>query len=542
MSSALRNSDLSRLALDALPHAMAILDGDGTVLEVNRRWQELHAASETEDPGDVAQGENYLTRWQSDDRWVTEARILTGAFEATTAGGGSRTNLDLIYTAPGKLGEHHFRLQLLATDDPAGSILLIREDITPEHQKKLRAKTLLAVDEALSLRDNTDSMATNALTKLHEATHADLSVIFLWEKNQNALLARHIVGGSGAQQEFLRELTLRHGHPFGDLMRKEEGLIALDMAGQEFLPADIHEPLGITQFLSAPLQTENQIMGVLVVTRCNPTPPLANNQLRLSRAIGRRLAYGLENANLVRALADASRLKSEFVATMSHELRTPLHVVLGYADLLRDEAFGPLNNEQKDSLERIERSGTALLELVNETLNLSQLDAGEMPVSLEEVDLKELFHRIATEGAVPLEADKVSYRTEIAKDLPAIFSDRGKLEVIFRNLLSNAFKFTKEGFVRLIAETTPGGICVSVQDTGEGMSQDTLQFAFEPFRQGADPLTREVGGAGLGLHLVERYTEILGGRVTVESAPGKGTTFRVNLPQRPMTLAGGNAE
>jgi signal transduction histidine kinase len=541
MSPTSRNADLARMALDALPQAMAILSSTGEVLEVNRQWRTLHEASETNDPGAVACGDHYLSRWESDPERQKEARILAEAFATALTGDPPEKALDLIYTATGKQGERYFRLQILPTDKAAGCVLLTRDDITEEYQKKLRARTLLAVDEALALRDNTDSMARGALSKLHDATHANISIIFLWDEHHGTFIARHIFGGSEEARHLLEKSPLHHGHPFGDLMKKEKGMLALEPDQQEFLPAEIYEPLAIKQFMSATLQTDNQIMGVLIVGRCESTPPLEDNHLRLCRAVGRRLAYGLENANLVRALADASRLKSEFVATMSHELRTPLHVVLGYADLLRDEAFGTLNDEQKDSLQRIERSGSALLELINETLNLSQLDAGEMPISLEEVDLQELFRRIASEGAVPLESSPVAYRTEIPTDLPTIFSDRSKLEVIVRNLLSNAFKFTTEGYVRLAAEATPDGVWFSVQDTGLGMSRDTLQFVFEPFRQGADPLTRKVGGAGLGLHLVERYTQLLGGKVAVESTLGEGSFFRIQLPRRPLTFSGGGA-
>jgi len=541
MSPISRIADLARMALDALPQAIAILSATGEVIEVNRRWRTLHEASETNDPGDASCGDHYLSRWESDPERHQEARILAEAFATALTGDSPEKDLELIYTATGKQGERYFRMQILPTDKAAGCVLVTRDDITDEYQKKLRARTLLAVDEALSLRDNTDSMAREALAKLHDATHANISIIFLWDEHRDAFIARHIVGGSDEERRLLEKSPLHHGHPFGDLMKKEKGMLALELDQQEFLPPEIYEALAIKQFMSSPLQTDTEVMGVMVVARRESTPPLQDDQLRLCRAVGRRLAYGLENANLVRALADASRLKSEFVATMSHELRTPLHVVLGYADLLRDEAFGTLNDEQKDSLQRIERSGTALLELINETLNLSQLDAGEMPISLEEVDLKELFKRIASEGAVPLEGTTVAYRTEIPNDLPTIFSDRGKLEVIVRNLLSNAFKFTTKGFVRLAAEATPDGICFSVQDTGEGMSQDTLQFAFEPFRQGADPLRRKVGGAGLGLHLVERYAELLGGTVAVESTLGEGSFFRVQLPRRPLTLVGGGS-
>ena len=538
MSPTTRNADLAQVALDALPQAMAILNATGEVIQVNRRWRTLQETSATDDPGSVRCGDHYLSRWESDPGRHQEARILAEAFATALTGDRPEKDFELIYSATTEQGVQYFRLQILPTEKTAAYVVLTRDDITQEYQKKLRARTLLTIDEALSLRDNTNLMAQDVLTKLHGATNADISIIFLWADHLDAFIARHIVGGSEEERRLLEKSLLHREHPFADLTKKQRGILALKPDQQEFLPAEIYEPLGIKQFISAPLRTDNETMGALVVGQYETTPPLQKSQLRFCKTVAQRLAYGLENANLVRALANASRLKSEFVATMSHELRTPLHVVLGYADLLRDEAFGTLNDEQKDSLQRIERSGSTLLELINETLNLSQLDAGEMRVSLEEIDLRELFKRIASEGGVPVGDTTVAYRTEIPTDLPPIFSDRSKLEVIVRNLLSNAFKFTTKGFVRLAAEETPEGICFSVQDTGQGMSRDTLQFVFEPFRQGADPLTRKVGGAGLGLHLVERYTDLLGGTVAVESTLGEGSVFRVQLPRRPLTLVG----
>lgn len=533
-----KNIDLAAAALEALPQAIAILDADGTVVQVNRAWRKLQATSGGGRPGDATCGENYLDCWRSQPDHREQSLALATALKKMALQSKTPPDFQLDYSVPGTQGQRYFRLHLFPAGALGEHILLIREDVTAEHLRSLRAKTLLAVDETLALRDNTDSMAERALSMLHEAASANISALFLWQESQRAFTPHPFIGRTEEDRQILKDMRLGRDQHFAELMRKERGIMCHDMNNQDFLPTSLWQPLGITQFIAAPLQTENQVLGVLLLTRDSNESLLEGHQLRLSRAVARRLAYGLENANLVRALGDASRLKSEFVATMSHELRTPLHVVLGYADLMLDEAFGSVNDEQRDSLRRIERSGAALLELINETLNLSQLDSGEMPMTLEEVDLRQLFERIAAEGAVPHAAAGVDYRTEISDDLPMIFSDRGKIEVIVRNLLSNAFKFTTEGFVLLSAEETADGIYFSIHDTGEGMTPDTLNFVFEPFRQGADPLTRKVGGAGLGLHLVERYAELLGGTIDATSKPGEGSVFTVHLPRRLRTLAG----
>lgn len=538
MTTESKNIDLSAAALEALPQAIAILDTKGTVVQVNRAWRNLEAASGGKRPGDAVCGENYLDRWRSHLDHQEQALALAAALKEISLQGQPPSDFQLDYSVPGVPGQKYFRLHLFPTGAVGNHILLIREDVTAEHIRSLRARTLLSVDEALALRDNTESMAERALGMLHEAARATISALFLWEESERAFKPQPFIGGTKEDRQILSGIRLGRDQNFAELMRKERGVMCHNMNDQDFLPISLWQPLRIGQFIAAPLHTDNQVLGVLLLARDSNESLLERHQLRLSRAVARRLAYGLENANLVKALGAASRLKSEFVATMSHELRTPLHVVLGYADLMLDEAFGSVNDEQRDSLRRIERSGAALLELINETLNLSQLDSGEMPMALEEIDLRQLFERIAAEGAVPHAAAGVDYQTQISDDLPLIFSDRGKIEVIVRNLLSNAFKFTTDGFVLLRAEETQDGICFSIRDTGEGMTADTLNFVFEPFRQGADPLTRKVGGAGLGLHLVERYVELLGGTIDATSEPGQGSLFTVRLPLRLRTLAG----
>jgi signal transduction histidine kinase len=232
----------------------------------------------------------------------------------------------------------------------------------------------------------------------------------------------------------------------------------------------------------------------------------------------------------------ASRLKSEFLATISHELRTPLVAVLGYTELLLDGEFGSLQPEQDNALQRVYQRGQELLEVINATLDVSRLEAGPITLDLKTLDttafLTELqgeLQGLAGNGAVRLEWD-------IPPALPAIPTDPGKLKIVLRNLIRNAVKFTERGHVRVQAQPCEGGIELCVSDTGIGIAPEMLPVIFEPFRQvdGAD--TRRYGGVGLGLYLVRRLVDLLGGKVSVDSSVGHGSTFRVRLP---LTLAVG---
>jgi len=226
----------------------------------------------------------------------------------------------------------------------------------------------------------------------------------------------------------------------------------------------------------------------------------------------------------------ASRVKSEFLATVSHELRTPLVAVLGYTELLLDGEFGPLQPEQDNALQRVYYRGQELLEVINATLDVSRLEAGPVALELRTIDttafLKELQDELQNISA----KDRVHLEWDIPSTLPALSTDPGKLKIVLRNLIRNALKFTERGHVRVQAQPCSGGIELRVSDTGIGIAADMLPVIFEPFRQvdGAD--TRRYGGVGLGLYLVRRLVDLLGGQISVESRVGEGSTFRVQLP------------
>lgn len=229
----------------------------------------------------------------------------------------------------------------------------------------------------------------------------------------------------------------------------------------------------------------------------------------------------------------ASRIKTEFVSNVSHELRTPLNAIIGYAALLRDELYGSLLEEQKQPLDGVLKNADDLLNLINQLLDLSKIESGKMPVQVERVDLAALLKEIVS-GMKPLIDQKslsVSYRME---PLPLIDSDPNKIKQIFVNLISNAVKFTLNGGITLEARARPGeeGVEIAVRDTGIGIQPDQIPRIFDAFHQVDATATREFGGTGLGLTIVRKLTDLLKGRLAVESVPGQGSTFTVFLPHR----------
>ncbi|HVN83522.1 MAG TPA: PAS domain-containing sensor histidine kinase [Candidatus Binatia bacterium] len=233
---------------------------------------------------------------------------------------------------------------------------------------------------------------------------------------------------------------------------------------------------------------------------------------------------------LLEELRAANRLKSDFVATMSHELRTPLNVILGYHDLLQEQAFGSLGKEQAAVLQRMRQSATELLELINATLDVSRLDSGRVTVEPEHVAIAELITQVDLETQEMQNKPGVRVEWQVSPELPRLHSDPAKLKIILKNLLNNALKFTERGSVVVGATAHDGGVELQVADTGVGIAPEALPIIFEPFRQIGDSPTRQHGGVGLGLYIVRRLVDMIGAKLTVDSEPGHGTTFRVWVP------------
>jgi PAS domain S-box-containing protein len=236
---------------------------------------------------------------------------------------------------------------------------------------------------------------------------------------------------------------------------------------------------------------------------------------------------------LVRAEA-ADRLKSAFLATMSHELRTPLNSIIGFTGILQQGLAGPLNDEQTRQLGMVRGSARHLLDVINDVLDLSKIEAGQLEIRAEPFDLRESVQRVVNSVETLAAKKNLTLRRELAPDLNTMVSDRRRIEQILLNLLSNAIKFTDHGGVTvsvdLVADPSHPNVRFRISDTGIGIRLHDLDVLFRPFQQVETGLTRTHEGTGLGLAISRRLAVLLGGDITVVSEWTKGTEFSVTLP------------
>jgi PAS domain S-box-containing protein len=230
-------------------------------------------------------------------------------------------------------------------------------------------------------------------------------------------------------------------------------------------------------------------------------------------------------------LQKASRLKSEFLANMSHELRTPINVIVGYTSLMRERIYGELTPQQDEALFKTYSTSQHLLELINDILDLSKIEAGKMPLHLEMVSVQEIVAELS-ESVLPMVRRKeLTFEAIVDENLPAINTDRTKLKQVLLNLLSNAIKFTQDGCVTVrVSMSGPRMVRFSVEDTGIGIREENLGSIFDDFRQIDQSHTKEYGGTGLGLSITKKLLTLMHGSIVVESRYGEGTRFTVELP------------
>lgn len=520
-------ADSGWAVLDVLPIQVSMVDAHGVVIATNGAWREA---------GGPASGETVSSLW---NHAATEALVrstLQLGLEELLAG--RRDGFEIEYPVdPG--GEPRW-LALSVTPSSDGAILAQR-DVTARRRADVERADQVAVahvDRALA-KAGRELMASLELPQTLERLcrlacellRADSSHSVLWHEEDECYTTAASRGDTPENTEALRNMRLPRSAFIGPVALGEDvDVCQVAVGGAKDAPLrTLGARLGVRCLLEIPLRHGDTQIGFQTACR-RRDEPFTEIEERLAARLGTLASMAIENARLVGQLDEANKLKGEFVATVSHELRTPIHVVLGFADLLLEGEFGALGEDQRDAVNRILLGARSLMDLSEAALQLTRLDAAQVPVQIEEVELGDLLDEIESEIHDDQLAPKVSLERRIAENLSRIRSDRAKLKLILKNLLSNALKFTERGSVTVSARRRADDVTFVVTDTGIGIEPDALATIFEPFRQADGSTARRYGGIGLGLHIVRRATERLGGTVRAQSTLGEGSRFEVVLP------------
>jgi signal transduction histidine kinase len=401
-------------------------------------------------------------------------------------------------------------------------------------------RALSEVGQAISSTLDLETVLTTIVSRAVQLSGLDGGVVFEYDDTAEEFIHRVATEGGGVLAAARRATRVRKGEGVvGQTAIAREPAQVQDIAVPGAYESRLRENLiesGVRAILAVPMVREGELIGCLVVSRNTPGE-FPTETIDLLRTFATQSALAIQNARLFREieiksrqLEVASQHKSEFLANMSHELRTPLNAIIGFSEVLTDRMFGELNEKQEEYLKDIYSSGTHLLSLINDILDLSKIEAGRM-----ELELTDFHLPTALDNALTLVRERAGRRSitlqmSVDDRLGQIRADERKIRQVVLNLLSNAIKFTPEGGrIEVGAVPRDGFMEVSVSDTGIGIAPEDQEKVFEEFRQ-VGTAAKKVEGTGLGLTLCRKFVELHGGRIGVKSRVGVGSTFTFTIP------------
>jgi signal transduction histidine kinase len=318
--------------------------------------------------------------------------------------------------------------------------------------------------------------------------------------------------------------------------RSGQGVISNNVKAEaDFLPNPLL-PDTLSE-MALPLIVGDKIIGVLDI-QADRIERFTEDDLLVHTTLSSQIAVAVQNAQAVQQMRQVDRLKSQFLANMSHELRTPLNSIIGYSEIMMDGDDGELSDEALEDIKTIHNSGKHLLAIINEILDLAKIEAGQIMLDLQTLDMKTIISEVTQSAQVLVRHKPVTLSMIEESPITPIEGDIVRVRQILNNLVSNASKFTEQGSIVIAyGMATPKRLYVEVRDTGIGMSAADMEVIFQQFRQVDGSSTRRAGGTGLGLTITRHLVELHGGTIEVKSNVGEGSTFRVMLPALVMEAA-----
>ena len=455
---------------------------------------------------------------------------------------------------------------MLKEGELIGNLLLYRQEVRPFTDKQIAlvqnfaAQAVIAIENTRLLNELRQSLqqqtATADVLKVISRSAFDLQTVLdtlvqsaarlcdaesasIHRPQDNSYPYVASYGLSPEYDEYMRRhpLVAGRGTVLGRAVTECKPIQVTDVeADPEYTLKEGQKLAGFRTVVGIPLLREGVPIGVIMLTR-NTVRPFTDKQIELATTFADQAAIAIENVRLFdeiqeksRQLEVASQHKSQFLANMSHELRTPMNAILGYTELMADGAYGEPSEKMLGILKRLEANGKHLLGLINDVLDLSKIEAGQLVLELSDYSVQDIVQTVRS-TLEPLAADKkLAFKLELTPELPAGHGDGRRLTQVLINLVGNAIKFTDAGEVAIKAEANNGAFHVSVRDTGPGISAADQAKLFQEFQQADNAITKKKGGTGLGLAISKRIIEMHGGKIWVESQVGQGSTFSFTLP------------
>ncbi|MHB1169106.1 MAG: PAS domain-containing sensor histidine kinase [Longimicrobiales bacterium] len=525
-----RQLDILTEMVNAISDPVIMTNGNGDVVLTNRRAEGLLTASADDSDG---------RRRAIEVNNLLFSSFLTQATMAGTAPPGAR-ELNLVDTYEGSdLLFEVLTMPISALGE--GAVMSVLRDITDlkravsEMEVQFR-RSRVAEHKSRLERDRLNAILENVSDPIL-VTDEHSNIVLMNAEADRLFVADPLTFGAKRhviQSNDTRVTTMISNFLLSPEVRQVERITLVDPDREREFPAEIAS----NKIINARGEPTAIVSVLHDLTFAEENERLADELRELNEGLEDRIRQAtaeLEERNRrlewqSQELEKASRLKSEFLANMSHELRTPINVILGYTSLMRERIYGVLTEQQDEALAKVYNTSQHLLELINEILDLSKIEAGKMPLHIEQMLLPEVIDELVETVDPMVRAKSIEFRTRVADDLPVLDTDRTKLKQVLLNLLSNAIKFTHEGYVSLTVAHVGGIIRMTIEDTGVGIKPEDLEAIFEDFRQIDQSHTREYGGTGLGLSITRKLLTLLGGSIAVESTYGSGTKFVIELP------------
>lgn len=470
---------------------------------------------------------------------LAEASPLNGVIREALAAGAAPTSRHAVYASADGLRGIELRVQPVQARRgmPAGALLLLRdttERVRAEHSLDQRLTELLLLNQtaqAINAAVQTSDVLRVVTGETMRALQWDRIGIALVEDGGATfrMIIDHPPKDMPTVEGYTGALSLM---PFlaDALYRPHESIFSFGdpaIAGTEIerVMIDLH----VRTMLLIPLRQQARPIGVLIVCSADERH-VAPEELRLFTTLSTLISEAITRTALYEEAQRANEVKSVFLASVSHELRTPLTSILGFAEMIELNVFGPVPEKLREPVEHIRNSGQTLYRLINDLLDFSRLEAGHLNVDLFPVNLGNVVQLVVGAMQPQVQSRGLALHVDVPDDLPPVRANSMRLEQVVTNLLANAVKFTEHGSIHIEAAMHDHEVRLSIRDTGIGIAPEHLHDIFHAFRQIESAHTRRFGGAGLGLAISKRLVELMGGTLTVESTPGAGSVFCCTLP------------